>query len=62
MSDAEVRRLEALGVVWDVFAEQWERMHGLLVAYVEREGDANVPDRHVEGGETLGVWLQNQRK
>ena len=61
MSDEEVRRLEALGVVWDVLADQWERMHGLLAAYREREGNANVPAKHVEDGERLGGWLQTQR-
>ena len=62
MSDEEVRRLEALGVVWDVTAEQWERMYGLLRAYRKREGHANVPAQHKEEGEVLGVWLRTQRK
>jgi superfamily II DNA or RNA helicase len=61
LSDAEVGRLEALGVSWDVQAEQWERMYGLLAAYHEREGTANVPQRHVEEGERLGRWLHTQR-
>ena len=60
LSDEEVGRLEAAGVVWDLLAEQWERMHGLLRAYREREGHANVPKQHVEDGERLGGWLDNQ--
>ena len=39
MSDEEVRRLEALGVAWDVLAEQWERMHGLLRIFRELHTD-----------------------
>ena len=62
MSDEEVQRLEALGVVWDPLAEQWERMFSLLRTFREREGHANVPDKHVEDGERLGTWLVNQRK
>ncbi|EOD28097.1 hypothetical protein EMIHUDRAFT_468761 [Emiliania huxleyi CCMP1516] len=62
LSDEEVERLEALGVVWDVLAEQWERMFGLLQAFREREGHANVPSGHVEDGEKLGSWLSTQRK
>ena len=54
--------MEALGVAWDAVAEQWERMHGLLAAYVEREGHARVPTGHVEDGERLGVWLAQQRR
>ena len=56
------QRLEALGVVWDVLAEQWERMFGLLQAFREREGHANVPSGHVEDGERLGLWVGTQRK
>ena len=62
LSDEEVRRLEALGVVWDVAAEEWERKYALLAAYREREGHANVPRMHEEGGEKLGRWLGTQRK
>ena len=41
--------------------DRWERMYGLLQAYHAREGSANVPDRHEEGGEQLGTWLSTQR-
>ena len=61
LSDEEMERLQALGVVWDVLAEQRERMFGLLQAFREREGHANVPSGHVEDGEKLGFWLRNQR-
>ena len=37
-------------------------MHGLLAAYREREGHANVPMRHVEDGEKLGRWMGAQRE
>ena len=62
LSDEEVERLEALGVSWDPLAAQWERMYGLLAAYREREGHANVPDSHMEDGERLGGWVREQRK
>ena len=52
----------SVGVVWDVLAEQWERMFSLLRAFAEREGHANVPRSHVEDGERLGGWLMTQRK
>ena len=61
LSDEEVARLEAVGVVWDVAAAQWEKNYALLRAFVEREGHANVPDRHEEDGEKLGQWLGTQR-
>ena len=61
LSDEEVRRLEEVGVVWDVAAARRERMYELLGAFVAREGHANVPQRHLEGDENLGVWLNDQR-
>ena len=62
LSDEEVARLEAVGVVWDVLAAQWEQNYALLRAFVEREGHANVPKSHEEDGERLGQWLGTQRK
>ena len=53
--------LDAVGEVWDVLAERWERMYGLLRAFREREGHARVPRKHVEEGEKLGIWLSTQR-
>jgi len=57
-----VRALEEAGVVWDVQAAEWERMHGLLLAYKERERHCDVPKEHKEQGAKLGIWLGNQRQ
>ena len=43
-------------------AGSWERMHGLLLAFKEREGHCDVPQRHEEQGAKLGSWLGTQRK
>ncbi|MFE7531707.1 helicase associated domain-containing protein [Kitasatospora sp. NPDC057542] len=32
-----------------------------LAAFVEREGHAQVPRAHKEGGTSLGTWLNNQK-
>ena len=42
-------------------AGSWERMHGLLLAYRDREGHCDVPSMHEEQGAKLGVWLGRQR-
>jgi len=54
-------KLSELGVVWDVLGQQWENMYALLLEYKAREGDCNVPSRHVEDGENLGAWVSSQR-
>ena len=56
-----MRALEEAGVVWDPQVAEWERMHGLLLAFKEREGHCDVPQRHEEQGEKLGYWLSQQR-
>jgi len=50
--------LEALGVVWNPTAQQWNSTYELLVQFKEREGHCNVPQGHREN---LGMWLVNQR-
>ena len=41
--------------------DRWEWMYGLLCAFYEREGHANVPSSHKEDDEALGGWLQRQK-
>ena len=57
-------RLNDIGVSWDLTylkQQRWEDMYDLLVQFKEREGHPNVPEGHVEDGETLGVWVKGQR-
>jgi len=55
------KRLEEIGVVWDLRLEQWNHMYELLNDYKLREGDCNVPQNHEENGMNLGTWLNTQR-
>jgi Helicase associated domain len=56
------RRLEALpGWTWNLLEAQWEEAFGLMERYVEREGDALVPQHYTEDGFKLGSWVSNQR-
>jgi superfamily II DNA or RNA helicase len=54
-------RLEKLRFVWDVREKYWEEGFRWLVAFVKREKHCRVPQRHVEGGFRLGVWVSEQR-
>jgi len=54
-------RLEEVGVIWDIFKEQWDSRYRLLAKFHQREGHTNVPHRHREEGVNLGVWLSSQR-
>ena len=64
LDSSRERKLNHIGVSWDpsyLLHERWEKMYNLLVQFNEREGHLNVPGKHVENGENLGVWLREQR-
>ena len=62
LSSERIERLEALGVVWDIFEDQWERNFVLLEHFKEREGHCNVPALHEEDGINIGKWIDRQRQ
>jgi superfamily II DNA or RNA helicase len=56
------RRLTELpGWTWNPHDAAWEDAFALLVRYVERDGQAGVPDDHQERGFGLGGWVSSQR-
>jgi hypothetical protein len=56
-------RLDALGFVWDVLADQWEEGFQHLQAFVNEQGDCRVPATHVAAdGYRLGQWVKVQRR
>ena len=61
LTPERIERLNALGFVWDVLAEQWEKDFGKLQQFKEREGNCRVPARHKEGDFRLGAWVGKQR-
>jgi len=62
LSLERTEQLEALpGWTWDVLTIQWEEGFSNLMAFVEREGQARVPDDHTESGRKLGKWVGKQR-
>lgn len=55
-------RLEALaGWEWSPRTDAWPAAYDRLVAFVEREGHARVPDRDDGSGFSLGAWVSFQR-
>ncbi|MES2345355.1 MAG: helicase associated domain-containing protein [Chlamydiota bacterium] len=46
---------------WDVKADRWYEGFNILKGYVQREGHASVPAKHVEGSFKLGVWMRTQK-
>ncbi|MDC0175566.1 Helicase associated domain protein [Planctomycetaceae bacterium] len=61
LSDDRIKRLEALGVVWDRRVAKWEAHFELLVVFKENNGHCNVPQTYVVDGYKLGTWVNVQR-
>ena len=40
------KKLEELGVIWDVDDQQWQDFYALLAQFKQREGHCNVPKSH----------------
>lgn len=61
----EIRRqqLESLpGWTWSALDALWEAGFAALLAYVQSEGHARVPQHHKEGDIQLGTWVGTQRR
>ena len=55
--------LNALGMVWDPFADAWEQAFSKLAEYKAETGDVIVPQHFVTADDfKLGVWVSNQRQ
>jgi hypothetical protein len=57
-----VAALDALGFIWDPWAEAFDLGMATLVEYVRTHGDASVPsDYRTENGFNLGKWCSHRR-
>ena len=62
LNPERLKRLNALGFVWDILAEQWNEAFNKLIKFKEREGHCKVPSVYQESNFELGSWVRNQRK
>ena len=59
----QIRRLEAIGMVWDGISDRWERNYHAAMGYYREHGDLKVPTGYVStDGLKLGIWIQSTRK
>jgi hypothetical protein len=63
LDPARQRRLEELpGWTWTLSHDVWEERFAVLETFAAREGHTRVPQRHVEQGVRLGLWVSVQRR
>ena len=62
LSEEQVRRLEALEMVWEPHRTQWETMFAAAAAYYRENGNLEVPAAYqTKNGLNLGKWVRRQR-
>ena len=61
LSEERIKKLNELGMNWDLKEGYWDENYKLLLQYKEEYGDANVPVKYEINGVKLGMWLYTQR-
>ena len=63
LSPDQIKKLEAIDMVWDVKEYEWNKMYKLAVEYRNEHDDLLVSyDYKTKSGENLGLWISNTRK
>lgn len=62
LTPERIRRLDEIGMVWDVVSWQWEKNYAAAAEYYAKKGDLNVPIKYVSpDGVGLGKWMRYLR-
>jgi hypothetical protein len=62
LSPEMIERIENLpNWSWHPFDDAWQVAHAHLLSFVDREGTSLVPQKHVENGFNLGMWVNGRR-
>ena len=62
LSPDQIKKLEAIDMVWDAQEYVWNKWYNLAVEYRNEHGDLLVPNSYkTKSGENLGKWISKQR-
>ena len=63
MSREQTAALEALGMIWDMNQNKWDRSFQAAERFYRTKGNLEIPaDYQTEDGICLGTWLEEQRR
>ena len=62
LSEERIKKLEKIGMVWDVHDEKWEEMYDLAKKYYLKYNNLLIKDYVIINGVKLGRWIRYQRK
>jgi hypothetical protein len=61
LSDIEIKRLESIGMVWNLTNDFWDRHFKAAQEYYKKYGNLSVPKGYDANGLKLEVWLGTQK-
>lgn len=62
LSPSQSTRLNAIGFIWNVDDENWDRHFSALKRFASEKGHCRVPQRSTFNGLKLGQWVRVQRE
>jgi len=63
VTEERIKRLDEIGMIWNVLSDQWERNYLEAAMYYRQHGNLLVPARYVtESGIKLGYWIAHLRQ
>ena len=63
LTEAQIARLDNIGMEWDAFSVKWEQNYLEALKYYQENGDLMVPAGYkTESGFALGAWIRTLRR
>ena len=60
LNEEQIRKLESIGMIWDVFKEQWDETYEIAKEYYEEHGNLDGLYNKRVKGKNLYLWLDEQ--
>ena len=61
LTNRNIKRLEAIGMEWDIYRTNWEEYYSIAKKYYEEKNDLLVPRHCIIDGKQIGSWIHAQR-
>ena len=62
LTEEQIQKLNAIGMVWDKFKEQWDETYEIAKEYYEKHGNLDILRGELIKGKNIKQWLDDQIK
>ena len=60
-SEERIKKLNSIGMIWNVAEAKWEYNYSILKEYYEKNGNIDISSSLTIDGVKIGKWLENQK-